>query len=256
MIQFEVVRAYVDIQMDRAAAFERNGNAASAIATYSEILRFSERVLLERQPPTEHYFAQGMGARACEKLQAVLQSTGRDSEASLVAFQLAEWKAEHDSRVMRYVPAYYREAQWNVLAWSGLQITLAGMAIVILAPIALIGFSYEWARRRVSLEHRGLLDFWASIFADGAPWLPLASSLFLFFLYHPYAKLCGAFLRANQHAPDVESFVTAALVPHAVPETVQFVRDPYSLWFTVTALLCLIIAWLIWRMVIQRKDIA
>jgi hypothetical protein len=254
MIQFEVVRAYADTQMDRAAAFERNANAASAITIYSQILRFSERMLLERQPPIEHYFAQGMGARACEKLQEVFQSTGRDSEASLVAFQLAEWKAEHDSKVMRYVPAHYHESQWNVLAWSGLQINLAAMGIVTLAPIALIGFSHQWARRKVSLERRGPLDFWASTFADGAPWLLLVSSLFLFLLYHPYAKLCGAFLSANQHAPDIESFVTAALVPHAAPETVQFARDPYSLWFTVTALLCLMVTWLIWRMVIQRKD--
>jgi len=256
MVQFEVVRTYADIEMDRAAAFERNGNAASAIATYSQILRFSEHIMLERQPPIERYFARAMGARACEKLEALYQSTGRDSEASLVAFQLAEWKVESDSKVMRYFPAQYRESQWNVLAWSGLQINLAAMAIVILAPIALICFSYEWARRKVSLERRGPLDFWASTFADGAPWLLLVSSLFLFLLYHLYAKLCRAFLSANQHAPDIESFVTVTLVPHAVPETVQLARDPYSLWLTVTALLCLIVAWLIWHMVIQRKDMA
>ena len=253
MIQFDVVRAYADIQMDRATASERTGDAASAVTTYSQILRFLERMLLGDQPPIEHYFAQDMGRRACEKLQALYLSTGHDSEASLVAFQLAEWKAERDSRVMRYAPSTYDEAQWNVLAWSGLQINLAALALAVFAPVAAVSLILVWLRRRISLEKRGRLDFWTSFFADGAPWLLLATSLLLYFVYDPYAKVCADFLKPGRPRLNVESFIRAALVAHITPHEVASLRDPYSLWLGATALLCLICAWLIWRIVIQRK---
>ncbi len=154
---------------------------------------------------------------------------------------------------MRNIPLHYHQAQWNSLARSGLLINLAGLALLLLVPVALLSFLFVFWRRKVTLQHRGKIDFWASLFADGAPWLLLASSVVLYFTYHPYARLCETFLNGGPLSPDLETFIAAALVPHAIPDKIQLIRDPYSFWLGATALLCLVGVLLLWRMTIRHK---
>jgi tetratricopeptide (TPR) repeat protein len=251
--QFDVLRGYVNILMERGAAREKAGDASEAIATYSQVLQFSQRMLLGHELPAEQYFAQGTGEKACEKLQKLYGSAGRNNEAALVSFQLAEWKAERDPKLMRNIPLHYHQAQWNSLAWSGLLINLAGLALLLLVPVALLSFLFVFWRRKVTLERRGRIDFWASLSADDAPWLLLASSAVVYFTYHPYARVCDTFLNGSPFSPDIETFVGAALVPHAITDRIQLIPDPYSLWLGATALLCLIGVLLLWRMTIRHK---
>ena len=253
IVQFDVLRVYANMLMDRGAAHVKAGNSKEAIASYSQVLQFSQRMMLGRELPIGEYFAQGMGEKACEKLLALYESTGRKNEASLVSFQLAQWKAERDPKLMRHIPFHYRQAQWNSIAWSGLLINLAGVALLVLVPVALLSFFLVLWRRKVALQNRGRIDFWASIFADGTPWLLLASSLLVYFTYHPYARLCDAFLKGGSTSPDMETFVAAALVPHAIPDKIGLIRDPYSFWLGATSLLCLFVVFLLWRMTIRRK---
>jgi hypothetical protein len=252
IMQFDVVRAYINILMERGAILEKAGDKTSSIAAYSQVLQFIQRMLLSRTIPSEEYFARGIGEQACEKLQGLYQSAGRRDEASLVAFQLAKWKAERDPKLLRYVPLHYRQAQWNSLAWSGLLINLGGLALLIVGPFAVLSFFYVYWHRKIALQDRGRIDFWASIFADGAPWLLLASCMLIYFAYHPYASVCESFMKGGLFSPDMETFVAAALVPHALPDGVQLIRSPYWLWFGTTAILCLIAVYLLWRLTIRR----
>jgi hypothetical protein len=74
----------------------------------------------------------------------------------------------------------------------------------------------------------------------------------LYLTYHPYAKICAAFLKGDFAAPDIQTFMTAAVVPQTVPYYAVFIQYPYSIWFGVTSLLCLILVFLLWSMMIRR----
>jgi len=251
-MQFDVVRAYINILMERGADLEKAGDKTNSIAAHSQVLLFVQRMLMSRAIPAEEYFAQGIGEQACEKLQALYQSAGRKNEASLVAFQLAKWKAERDPKLLRYVPLHYRQSQWNTIAWSGLLINLGGLVLFTAAPFAILSFFYVYRRRKIALQDRGRIDFWASIFADGAPWLLLASSILIYFAYHPYARVCDAFLRGGMSSPDIESFIAAALSPRALPDQ-ELIHNPYYLWLGATTILCIVAVFLIWRLTIRHK---
>lgn len=186
IVQFDVLRGYGNMLMDRGVAHENAGDSEEAMASYSQVLQFSQRMSLGRKLPAEEYFAQAMGEEACERLQALYESAGHSNEASLVAFQLAQWKAQRDPKLMRYLPFHYRQAQWSSLAWSGLLINLTGLALLIFVPVALLSFFLVLWRGKVTVQNRGRIDFWASVLADGAPWMLLASSMLVYFTYHPY----------------------------------------------------------------------
>jgi hypothetical protein len=255
MVQFDVVRGYTRFLTERAALFERQGNAEQAIATCSQILRFSQRMSLNAELPAELFFAQAIGEKAGEVLEPLYAAAGRSDEASLIRFQMAEWKAGHDARMFRDVPLSYRHAQWKSLAWSGLLINVAALSLIGIFPLALISILLVFRRRKVPAQQRGWTDFWASICADAAPWLLLASSVLLFFTYHPYAELCAAFLRDGHSAPDLQSFLDAILVSYVLPVNAEFLHDPVYGWFSLTAALCLLLVFFCWRMIFRSKPV-
>jgi hypothetical protein len=256
MVQFDVLRGYTKFLMEREAALKKPEERQEVIAAYSQILQFSQRIALGGGIPTEVFFAQGIGMAACERLQPLYEAAGHKEEASLVAFQLEKWKAERDPKLLRYVPLHYRQTHRDSLAWSGLLINVAGLSLVVVGPAALLSFFFVYWRRKVASRNRGKIDCWASILADGTPWLLLASSVLIFLTYHPYARVCSAFLKGGIFSPDIESFLAAALVPHASPDRIDLLRDAYSQWLGATALLFLVAVFLLWRITIRRAPAA
>ncbi|MBV9885216.1 MAG: hypothetical protein JO119_01580 [Acidobacteria bacterium] len=233
--------------------FEKNGNGRESLASYWEILRFAERVKLASVTPEEQYFAEHMGESAGEKLAHLYASLGRGDEASMISFQVAQWKAEHDPRIFRYMPLRYHRAEFKSLVWSGLLINLAGLSLLLIFPLAVISVLFVAARRKTPAAHRGFTDLCASIFADAAPWLLLSSSLLIFFAYHPYAQICAAFLDGGPAAPTLQSFTSAMMVPYAIPDSFDFLHDAVSQWSAFTSLLCLLLVLLISRMLLRRS---
>jgi len=253
VVNSQALYAYTEFLMKRGEAEARNGRSQPAIAAYSEVLQFAQKTLLGNPIPVEQYLAQGIGLKAGEKLEALYASAGQKNEAAMVAFELDEWEGSGAPKVMRYLPLRYRQAHWDSLAWSGLEVNLAGLVLTVTAPVLLLSLLFLWMRRNVSLERRGPLDFSASLCADLAPCLFLAATLFLYFAYHPYARLCALFLKPTRFIPDFESFISAAVVPHAIPIELSYVRGPYAMWLGVTVLLFLALLLLVWRSFIQRK---
>lgn len=256
VMQFDLLRGYAAVLMDRAAALQATGDTNEAIATYTEILHFTQRMSLDGKGPSEQYFGQEIGEKAAIKLVPLYDSLDRTEEASLVRFQLEKWTAEHDPKIMRYVPLHYRQSQWNSLAWSGLIIHSAALVLLIVFPITSIALTFIFRRRWTPLAQRGLSDFWASICADSAPWLLFASSVLLYLTYHPYAKLCSAFLKGGDGSPNIETFVAASMVPNVVPDYAELIYDPYSQWVGITVALCLLLTFFFWRMILRSKSAA
>jgi hypothetical protein len=254
--RFEVVEAYLKYVTDRGSSFEKVGNTQQALAAYSEILRFAQRMHLNAEAPGEQYFADEIGRTACEKLAPLYASTGRADEASMVSLQSAQWKAEQNPRFFRDVPLRYRGSQFNSIAWSGLLINVTGLSLLVIFPLTLVSVLYVFSRRKASLEQRGFTDFLASLCADAAPWLLLASSVLLYFTYHPFARLAAEFLKGGSADPDIQSFLTAMLVPYAIPHNFDFLHDPYSQWSALTAALCLLLVLFLWRMILRRAKSA
>jgi hypothetical protein len=255
-IRFDMSRGYAGALMDRAAMLEASGKTSEAIGTFTELLHFAERMSLDGKSLSEQYFGQEIGGDAGKKLAPIYDSIGRNAEASFIRFQLEKWNAEHDPRILRYVPLYYRWSQWSSLAWSGLIISAAGFAISLAVPVTLIALLVAVRRRKTPLEQRGAADFWASLCADSAPWLLFASSVLLYITYHPYARVCAAFLKGGDSSPSIEAFLTASMVPGIVPDYVQFVYDPYSWWFALTTSLSALLVFFLWRMILRRSKAA
>ena len=250
--QFDVLRGYAEMTIERGAAMEKTQNTEQAVAAYSEVLQFAERMSLSKESPAEEGFARQIGSNACEKLLPIYASTGRSHEASLVEFQLVEWQPERQPKLMRYIPVRYADSSWSSLAWSGLIIQLAGLSLLWIVPVALISLLLVYSRRKTPVEKRTVSDFLASVVADAAPWLLFATTVLLYLTYHPYAKICTAFLRGDFAAPDIETFMTAAIVPDVVPYYAVFIQYPYSIWFGLTSILCMILIFFLWRLMLRR----
>jgi hypothetical protein len=249
---YDVLRAYSDMLIERGSALEKNQNPEQAIATYSEALQFAQRMSLDKEIPADEAFAHQIADKACERLLPLYTSLGRTSEASLVEFQLTSWRFKHQPKLMRYIPARYFTSQWTSLQWSGLIIQATGLSLLAILPLAAISLVSVLRRRKIPADQRRASDFWASIAADTAPWLLLASTVLLYLTYHPYAKTCAAFLRGDIGSPDIQTFMTAAIVTEELPDYVAFVRDPYSLWLGFTSLLCLILVFFLSRLLLRR----
>lgn len=161
-----------------------------------------------------------------------------------------------DPKFFRYAPFRYRQSQIDSLTWSGLLINVSGLSLLVIFPLAAISVLFVFSRRKTATEHRGFTDFFASIFADAAPWFLLASSLLLYFTYHPYAKVCAGYLRGGSAAPDMQSFLAAMLVPYAIPDNFALLRDPVSQWSALTAFLCVLLVLVLWRMLLRRSKSA
>lgn len=254
--QYQVWRAYANILIERGAAFEKEKHYADAIAPYSEVLRFAQRLSRYERIPSDKFFAAQLGRMAGEKLVLLYQSTGRPQEASLIASQLAHWNIERQPRMMRYIPAHYFVSPRSSLAWSSLVIQLAGLSMLVVFPVALLSLGFVLRRRKFPIDRRGPADFWASIGADVTPWLLLTSLLLLYITYHPYAQTCASFLNGGRTAPDIETFMTAAIVPDVVPDFVSFIFDPYPQWSAVTTALSILLIYFLYRMLPRRTKSA
>jgi hypothetical protein len=250
--RFDIAEAYIQYVVNRGAALEKSGNTPQALAAYSEMMQFAQRIALNAKTPSDGYLAREIGGTAGEKLAPLYASLGRDNEASMVSLQLEQWKAEHDLKFFRDVPLRYRGSEFNSLAWSGLLINLAGLSLLVILPLALISVLYVFSRRKTALEQRGFTDFLASLCADAAPWLLLTSSVLIYFTYHPYARMYAEFLRGGPGAPDMQSFLAAMLVPYAMPDNFRFLRDPISQWSALIAALCILLVFFLWRMTLRR----
>jgi hypothetical protein len=250
--RFDMINDYVHYLIARGAAFEKAGNPQQALAIYSEALHFAQRVKLNAEIPNEQYFAEEVGQTAGERLIPLYTSLGRADEASTVSFQMAQWKSEHDPRIFRYVPLRYYRAEFKALAWSGLLINLAGLSILLILPLTLISVLFVFAARKTPPAQRGFTDFCASLFADAAPWLLVASSLLLYFTYHPYAQICRAFLDGGLPAPTLQSFMSAMMVPYAIPDDFSFLHEPYAQWAGLTAALAVLLVTFLLRMLPHR----
>jgi hypothetical protein len=253
IVHIDLLRGYADVLTDRAASLEAAGKTNEAIATYSEMLHFAQQISLDGKAPFEQYLAQQIGEEAATRLAPLYDSTGRSEEASLIRFQLEKWKAERDPKILRYVPLHYRWSQWNSLAWSGLIITVAGFAVSLVIPVTFIALFIVVRRRKTPPELRGPADFWASLCADSAPWLSLASSVLLYVTYHPYARICSAFLKEGDTSTGIESFLSAAMVPAILPDDVGFISDPYFHWVGITTALGVLLVFFLWRMILRSK---
>lgn len=250
--RFDVMDAYVQYVTERGDTFEKSGNVKQALAGYNELLRFAQRVALDAKTPSEQYLARDIGETAGKKLAPLYASLGQSDEAAVVSSQVEQWKAEQDLRFFRDVPLRYRGSEFNALAWSGLLINIAGLSLLIILPLALISVVYVLSRRKAPIEQRGFTDLLASLFADSAPWLLLASSVLIYFTYHPYARMCAEYLKGGRGAPDMQTFLTAMLVPYAVPESFGFLHDRVSQWSAIIAILCLLLVFFLWRMTLRR----
>jgi hypothetical protein len=250
--RFDMMEAYVQYLTEQGDTLETSGNKQQALASYYELLRFAQRVALVAQTPSEQYLARDIGEAVGKELVPLDDALGRSDEASIISSQLEQWKSEQDLRFFRDVPLRYRGSEFNALAWSGLLINVAGLSLLVILPLALISVLYIFSRRREPLNKRGFTDFLASLFADATPWLLLASSVLIYFTYHPYARMCAEYLQGGPGAPDMQTFFSAMLVPYALPETFQFLHDPVSQWSAIIAALCLLLVFFLGRVTLRR----
>lgn len=252
--------AYTHIVLYHVSEAEARKDTAAALDGPWKILHFAQNMQLRSRSSLEELIAAILAQQACENLQPMLERAGRKEEAALIGFELVQWKAVIESVKLRNTSA--REAQSTALAWTALAIHAAAFAVVGLAAACLAGLTFLSLRSRVAVESRGWLLTLSSLTVELAPLLLLFATATLFFAYHPYAQVYQSYLERGRPLPNaeaMESFLSAAMVAHVLPETIeQTVQSPhgtYLLWLSATVLLSMLAALLIYRMLPRRRTV-
>jgi hypothetical protein len=254
IINFDILWTYGKFLLDRGATAEHRGDFGAAAASYWQVLRFSQRMSLNRQITFEEFFATNLAEKACMQLQPLLQKMGRGDEASLVSFQLAAGRKSQDARIFRNLPLHY--SRWQLTSWSGLVINVSAMMIILSSFFVSASLVMVWFRRKKPMEARGRRDIFFSLSADLAPLVLVVSCATLYLAYHPYAEICAEYFGDGHLRTDLEGFIAAASVTHALPEQLYAYSDPYFLWRVATAFLSLVAVCMICRMALRKKPVS
>lgn len=256
---FSNLLTYARILLDRAAKAEGRGDTATAVAEASKVLDFAQNMQLHSRTLLEEVIAAELAQPACENLQSALERAGRKEEAALAGSELAQWKAVIEGVKLRNPRA--RESQPTALAWTALSIHVCAFAVITLAVAFFASLVFLSLRNRSPMNSRGWLLTVSSVAVELAPLLLLFATVTLFFAYHPSLVYQSYLERGDQlpNAEAMESFLSAAMVAHMWPETIeQTIRPPqgtYVLWLSATVLLSMLAAFLIYRMLPRRRPV-
>jgi hypothetical protein len=237
--------------MDVGAEVEVLGNMSAAASSYGQILAFAERLSTGQSRPIEKMFASETGMKAGAKLQPILKSAGRTDEEMLLASQLAEWAKWRDQQLRK--PAKQKSKNWQTAGWDGLTIQVITVVVVFLSAIYTASQIVVLRGPRRGLERRNTTYTFFCRIADFGPLLLFISSAALFFVYHPYAQAYKSYL-SHPSLPDMDSLFVAAWVTGFLPPELRWYSDHADtiFWTTVTLVLTLVAALLIFRMVTRE----
>jgi len=243
------LKSYSNWLLSQSEKKEQAGDRAGALADARKALSFSQRLWLSQKSILELLTAESLGIKACERLQALLKDPGQTEEASLVAFQKAEWNA--DIERSRFAVGLRDQGMQQTATWAGTTILLATILILATTLVACVSILTLWLKRNaVDARSRSLVFLsWA---LDAAPVILLGACAVVYLSYQPFARTYHAYFTAREPISDFEGLIAAGSVTHVWLSSVTHVLTPLLFWTTATVGLSLLAAVLLVRMAARR----
>jgi hypothetical protein len=239
----------------------REGGNSSTIADGWKVLHFAQRMQLHGRTGIEDIIAAEIAQQACERLQPLLERSGRRDQARLIGLELERWSVAQE-RIKSRNRSWSSSFRHGNVVWTGLTIHIAVFGIVFLVAVTLASLGFFAGRMRSAGEACGVLPVLCSFAADIAPPLLLFACVVLFVAYHPYARAYQSYFQAPAPSVDTQSMedlASAAFVPHALPQTVELALQSenlrYYAWLSATVGLSMLAAFLLYRMWSQQRTI-
>ncbi|HYL84777.1 MAG TPA: hypothetical protein VE263_11125 [Candidatus Angelobacter sp.] len=243
------LRSYNNWVLSESLKKQKKGDIAGALAGARKSLRFAHQMWLGQTTTIEALIADSLGIKACETLQMFLKERGDSDEASLVAFQAAEWNA--DILRIRFATQSRDSAGQQAAEWAGMTILLATFLIVLTILVSCASVLVLWLKR-LSVEARSRFLVFSSWALDAAPIVLLGACTAVYLAYQPFAQTFSAYFSAEQPAGNFEGLFEAGSVSHVLPYSVTRVATPVLFWTIATVALSALAAILLVRMFARR----
>ena len=243
------LKSYNNWLLAQSQRREQAGDRAGALADARKALTFSQRMWLGRKGIIELLIADSLGIKACERLQALLKEPGQAEEASLVAFQKAEWNA--DIERSRFAVGLRDWGMEQTATWAGTTILLATVMILATSLVSCVSILALWLKRN-AVDARGRSLVFLSWALDAAPVILLGACAVVYLSYQPFARTYHAYFTTREPISDFDGLFAAGSVTHVLPSSVTHVLTPLLFWTITTAGLTLLAAFLLVRMVARR----
>jgi hypothetical protein len=241
------LRSYNNWVLSESLKKQKKGDVAGALAEARKSLRFAHQMWLGQTTTIEALIADALGIKACETLHMLLKE-GSD-EASLVAFQAAEWNA--DILRIRFANQSTGIAGQQAAEWAGMTILLATFLIPLTILVSCASVLALWLKR-LSVEARSLFLVFLSWALDAAPIVLLGACSAIYLAYQPFAQTFSAYFSAEQPTGNFEGLFEAGSVTHVLPYSVTRVATPVLFWTIATVALSALAAFLLIRMFARR----
>lgn len=246
-----ILRTYADWLLSRSVEAEQRGDIAGAREYAWKTLLFSQRMRLGQRTLIEWFVSSSIGATACKRLEPLLKERGQGNEASLIGFQLADWKAEMQQK--RFLRNSSAGESREAVAWAGFTILAGTVLILLTSAVSLVSLVFLWLKRRSAVAVRGRFYPLMSWFLDLAPIVLLGACAVMFLAYQPFARTYHTYFSAHEPVSDFEGLFNAGIVTHSLPEPVARAADPVLGWTIATVLLSLLAVVLLVRMALRRR---
>jgi hypothetical protein len=243
------LKSYNNWLLGQSERKEQAGDHTGALADARKALGFSQRMWLGQTSMIELLIAESLGIKACERLQALLKEPGQAGEASLVAFQKAEWNA--DIERSRFAVGLRDQGMQQTATWTGTTILLATGLILVTSLVSCVSILALWLKRN-AVDTRGRSLVFLSWALDAAPVILLGACAVVYLSYQPFARTYHAYFTARKPISDFEGLLAAGTVTHVWPSSVTHVLTPFLFWTITTVGLSLLAAFLLIRMAARR----
>jgi len=257
--QFPNLLTYAHVLLYRDWRSGTGAHDASTIADARSVLHFAQRMQLRGLTRIEDILAAQIAQQACERLQPLLEKSGRREEAAFVTAELERWTVALD-RLRSRSRSWSSRTMGGSLESAGLTIHIAAFAaigLLAVSVVALGAFAGENGSTS-TIESPGPFSVFVSLVADVAPPFLLLACVILFVAYHPYAHTYETFFHANAPSLTTESMedlAAAAAAPYMMPRAwaMQSESFTYMEWFSATVALSVLAAFLLFHMWWQRR---
>ena len=264
------IEAYSRFLVRTGGQAVQHKNWPQAIRNYEKVEQFAEKIRDGNESDWERWWAAKIGMPAATKLQKALEASGRTGEAQIAAARVASWdkaNAEFQSRRQRiaqlgqpFGSSGIRAASdknrrpWSSAERAGFVINLAVVLITIVLPLTAVALLCVALAASYSRRILGRFYRLVCLAADVAPIALVFSFALLSFAYWPYAH-------SFQNSTSRDDLIAAATVAHALPRSVGLfvfnsfcVHGRYYFWVGLTAILSLVLFFLVYRLVPKRGN--
>ncbi len=244
------IRLFAQHRIRQAEILESIGSGADAENILTGVSAFGDAMTLGSQTDIEKYIGLEISSKSLTELRTLYANSDRFSEADRLASQISSVQARMHFRTR---PVYVDNAGVPRGNWRAAAVQSSGFVVLLSLVLSAFGLAFvelrSLARRKVRLPFQHLLSFSASY----APAVLFLSSLIFLLSYQSFARAFRDSLLAN--ATDARIFVYNVFSLISTASFFLYVFNPYYRWLLCTAVLSILLVYLLFRTFWARKPL-